>query len=76
MTTISLARRLHIPPASDPWGRTLRRAGIVYLLSRLFVIMGAAIDMENRQQIMASFSDDARETQRAKREGRPPHYRS
>ena len=43
MTTISLARRLHIPPASDPWGRTLRRAGIVYLLSRLFVIMGAAI---------------------------------
>lgn len=36
----------------------------------------AAIDMENRQQIMASFSDDARETQRAKREGRPPQYRS
>lgn len=34
----------------------------------------AAIDMENRQQIMASFSDDARETQRAKREGRPPQY--
>ena len=36
----------------------------------------AAIDMENRQQIMASFSDDARETQRAKREGRPPQYRA
>jgi enoyl-CoA hydratase len=36
----------------------------------------AAIDMENRQQIMASFSDDARETQRAKREGRPPQYLS
>ena len=36
----------------------------------------AAIDMENRQQIMASFSDDARETQRAKREGRLPQYRS
>jgi len=36
----------------------------------------AAIDMENRQQIMASFSDDARETQRAKREGRAPQYRS
>ena len=32
--------------------------------------------MENRQQIMASFSDDARETQRAKREGRPSQYRS
>ena len=36
----------------------------------------AAIDMENRQQIMASFSDDVRETQRAKREGRPPQYQS
>ena len=36
----------------------------------------AAIDMENRQQIMASFSDDARETQRAKREGRPPQYQA
>ena len=36
----------------------------------------AAIDMENRQQIMASFSDDARETQRAKREGRPPLYQA
>ena len=43
MTITSLTRRLHIPPASDPWGRTLRRAGLVYLLSRLFVIMGAAI---------------------------------
>ena len=43
MTITSLSRRLHIPPSTDPWGRTLRRAGIVYLLSRLFVIMGAAI---------------------------------
>jgi enoyl-CoA hydratase len=34
----------------------------------------AAIDMENRQQIMASFSDDARETRKAKAEGRPPTY--
>jgi len=34
----------------------------------------AAIDMENRQQIMASFSDDARETRRAKSEGRPAKY--
>jgi enoyl-CoA hydratase len=34
----------------------------------------AAIDMENRQQIMASFSDDAREMRRAKSEGRPPHF--
>ena len=36
----------------------------------------AAIDMENRQQIMASFSDDARETRRAKSEGRAPKYLS
>ncbi len=35
----------------------------------------AAIDLENRQQIMASFSDDARETRRAKSEGRAPEYR-
>lgn len=35
----------------------------------------AAIDLENRQQIMASFSDDARETRRAKSEGRTPEYR-
>lgn len=34
----------------------------------------AAIDMENRQQIMASFSDDAREMRRAKSEGRPPSF--
>lgn len=34
----------------------------------------AAIDMENRQQIMASFSDDAREMRRAKSEGRQPHF--
>jgi enoyl-CoA hydratase len=36
--------------------------------------MQAAIDMENRQQIMASFSDDARETRRARSEGRPATY--
>ena len=34
----------------------------------------AAIDLENRQQIMASFSDDAREMRRAKSEGRPPRF--
>jgi enoyl-CoA hydratase len=36
----------------------------------------AAIDLENRQQIMASFSDDARETRRAKLEGRAPEFRA
>jgi hypothetical protein len=30
--------------------------------------------MENRQQIMASFSDDARETRRARAEGRAPRF--
>jgi enoyl-CoA hydratase len=35
----------------------------------------AAIDMENRQQIMASFSDDAREMRRAKSEGRPSRFK-
>lgn len=34
----------------------------------------AAIDLENRQQIMASFSDDAREMRRARQEGRPPTF--
>lgn len=36
----------------------------------------AAIDLENRQQIMASFSDDVRETRRAKTEGRAPKYKA
>lgn len=34
----------------------------------------AAIDLENRQQIMATFSDDAREMRRARQEGRPPSF--
>lgn len=42
-TRIRISRLPTIPPASDPWGRALRRAGIAYLLSRLFVVMGAAI---------------------------------
>lgn len=36
----------------------------------------AAIDLENRQQIMASYSDDVRETRRAKAEGRVPKYKA
>lgn len=43
MKTSFLSRIPALPAASDPWGRALRRAGIAYLLSRLFVIMGAAI---------------------------------
>lgn len=34
----------------------------------------AAIDMENRQQIMASFSSDHRETLKARAEGRAPQF--
>lgn len=34
----------------------------------------AAIDLENRQQIMATFSDDAREMRRARQEGRRPRF--
>lgn len=43
MTVISSSRRIQFPAATDPWGKALRKAGLVYLLSRLFVIMGAAI---------------------------------
>ena len=32
-----------VPPASDPWGRAIRRGAIAYILSRLFAVMGAAI---------------------------------
>lgn len=35
----------------------------------------AAIDLENRQQIMATFSDNAQETLRARSEKRPPNYK-
>jgi Gpi18-like mannosyltransferase len=43
MASTSLSQRLGIPASTDPWGRTLRRVGVVYLLSRIFVTMGAAI---------------------------------
>ena len=43
MTTPSLSHRLRIPASTDPWGATLRRVAVVYVLSRLFVAMGAAI---------------------------------
>ena len=37
--------------------------------------MQAAIDLENRQQIMATFSEDAQETLRARSEKRTPRYK-
>jgi hypothetical protein len=32
-----------LPPATDPWGRTVRRGLLAYAISRLFSVMGAAI---------------------------------
>ena len=32
-----------IPPRDDPWGRALRAGATAYVLSRIFVIMGAAV---------------------------------
>lgn len=44
MKTLKTAfRPLSLPPASDPWGRALRRGAFAYLLSRLVVIMGASV---------------------------------
>lgn len=41
-STTSLWSRL-LPPKDDPWGRAVRVGVLAYVLSRLFVIMGAAI---------------------------------
>ena len=41
--TQSLPSSLSLPPATDPWGRALRRGIVAYALSRLFCVMGAAI---------------------------------
>lgn len=44
MNTASSSRLASlIPPASDPWGRAVRRGAVAYVLSRLFAVMGAAI---------------------------------
>jgi len=44
MTPLTSARNIFkIPPASDPWGRAVRRGLFVYLLSRFIVVVGAAI---------------------------------
>lgn len=57
---------------NTPLGVTLTKEGMWSALE--IPGMQAAIDMENRQQIMASFSDDAREAQLARREKRAPRY--
>lgn len=52
-----LLSRLSIPSSQDPWGRALRRGGIAYLLSRLFVIMGAAVTVAC-QAVWARLNDE------------------
>lgn len=58
--------------ANTPLGVALTKEGMWSALE--IPGLQAAIDMENRQQIMASFSDDAREAQLARREKRAPRY--
>jgi Gpi18-like mannosyltransferase len=59
MKTLSLSSRLPVlPPADNPWGRALRRAGIAYLLSRLFVIMGAAIAVTSQAVVARTNNEE------------------
>ena len=60
--------------ANSPIGVALTKEGMWSALE--IPGLQAAIDLENRQQIMASFSDDATETRAARAERRPPHYES
>ena len=46
-----------IAPADTPWGRALRRGFIAYLISRLFVVMGAAIAVAS-QAVTARTNDE------------------
>lgn len=59
---------------NTPFGVALTKEGMWSALE--IPGLQAAIDLENRQQIMASFSDDAREMRRAKSEGRSPEFRA
>lgn len=58
--------------ANTPLGVALTKEGMWSALE--IPGLQAAIDMENRQQIMASFSDDAREAREARTEKRAPKY--
>lgn len=57
---------------NTPFGVTLTKEGMWSALE--IPGLQAAIDLENRQQIMASFSDDHREAMAAFLEKRPPRY--
>ena len=43
MKTPSSLLSRNLPPASDPWGKAVRVAAVAYVLSRIFVVMGAAV---------------------------------
>ena len=57
METQKLTRFATLPPASDPWGRALRRSAIAFILSRLFVVMGAAVTIA-AQAVWARLNDE------------------
>lgn len=57
---------------NTPWGVALTKEGMWAALE--IPGLQAAIDLENRQQIMASFTDDHREAMAAFLEKRPPRY--
>ena len=59
---------------NTPFGVALTKEGMWSALE--IPGMQAAIDLENRQQIMASFTDDHTEAMRAFLEKRPPDYRN
>lgn len=57
METRSLTRFFTLAPSSDPWGRALRRSAIAFILSRLFVVMGAAVTIA-AQAVWARLNDE------------------
>lgn len=58
--------------ANSPFGIALTKEGMWAALE--IPGMQAAIDLENRQQIMATATSDHREAMRAFRERRPPAF--
>lgn len=57
MTSLPTFTRPSLPGPHDPWGRALRRGALAYLLSRLFVVMGASIAVAS-QAVQARVNDE------------------
>lgn len=57
MSSLKTIARPTVPAADDPWGRALRRGAVAYLLSRLFVVMGASIAVAS-QAVQARVNDE------------------